>query len=351
MKPQSDVPTMSPDLTLGPVHLTVADLDRSIDFYERAIGLRLRQRTSNMAMLGAGENDLLGLHAVPGARPSQGYSGLFHFALLVPERADLARWLAHAVGDDVHLTGMADHFVSEAIYLDDPDGHGIEIYWDRPRAEWEGRVAERMTTLPLDIEDLLNELGGSAGFGGGEVDEVGAVDEVGVGEADSAEGGESQLGDGAFLAPTGTTMGHVHLRVSDIAASIAFYRDVLGFDLMATFGARAAFLSAGGYHHHIGANTWGSAGAGQAPDGVATLRHMTIRLPTSAEMDRVAERAAAAGHVGEAVDLEAISGEVDDLAAVDVGADAYDGIAGEAVDGGLLLRDPSGNGLHFVAES
>lgn len=311
MSPRSDVPTMSPDLTLGPVHITVADLDRSIDFYERAIGLRLRNRAPDQAMLGAGESDLLGLHAVPGARPSHGYSGLFHFALLVPERADLARWLAHAVSDGVHLTGMADHFVSEAIYLDDPDGHGIEIYWDRPREVWAGRVAERMTTLPLDVEDLLNEL----------------------------DGDDSQLGDGAFLAPTGTLMGHVHLRVSDIAASTAFYRDVLGFDLMASFGSQAAFLSAGGYHHHIGANTWGSAGAGQSPDGVATLRHMTLQLPTSAEVERVAERAAAAGYVGEAVDVGATGGE----------ADHREAIAGNAISGGLLLRDPSGNGLHFVA--
>src|SRR5918911_4120230 len=143
---------------MGPVHLTVADLERSLDYYRRAIGLDVIDRSAGRASLGANSNELLVLTEEPGARPDDGHTGLYHFALLVPERADLARWLAHAARDRVRLVGLSDHFVSEAIYLSDPDGHGIEIYWDRPRHAWEGQVAERMTTLPLDVNSLLGEL-------------------------------------------------------------------------------------------------------------------------------------------------------------------------------------------------
>src|SRR3954463_10739916 len=144
---------------VGPVHLSVTDLARSIDYYESAIGLRVHRREDDRVALGAGGEDLLVLREEPGARPATGYSGLYHFALLVPERVDLARGLAHAAREQVPLVGMSDHFVSEAIYLSDPDQHGIEVYWDRPREVWEGQVAERMTTLPLDVNDLVGELG------------------------------------------------------------------------------------------------------------------------------------------------------------------------------------------------
>jgi catechol 2,3-dioxygenase len=193
-----------------------------------------------------------------------GYTGLYHFALLMPERADLARWLAHAARDRVPLTGLSDHVVSEAIYLSDPDGHGIEIYQDRPRETWEGLVAARMTTLPLDVDALLGELADPA--------------------SEPFEG-----------LPAGTLMGHVHLKVAEIADTVGFYRDVLGFGLMAQLGGQAAFLGAGGYHHHIGANTWESQGAPAAPEGSAALRHATIVLPSADERERVLARAAAAG--------------------------------------------------------
>ena len=161
----------------------------------------------------------------------------------MPQRRALAAWLAHAGRDRIPLQGLSDHFVSEAIYLGDPDGHGIEIYADRPRETWEGQV-ERLTTLPLDVGDLL-----------GELDEP-----------------ETEPFDGL---PAGTAVGHVHLRVARIPESIAFYRDTLGFDLMATYGDQAAFLAAGGYHHHVGANTWQSAGraASSGGDGAAPARH------------------------------------------------------------------------------
>jgi catechol 2,3-dioxygenase len=228
---------------MGPVHLSVSDLARSLDYYENTIGLPVRGRDDGRVSLG-GDEDLLVLVEEPGARSARGHTGLFHFALLVPERADLARWLAHAARDRVPLTGASDHVVSEALYLRDPDEHGIEIYADRPREQWEGRVAERMTTLPLDLEDLLTE------------------------------------DDGAFEGlPAGTVMGHVHLCVRAMPETVAFYRDALGFDLVAAIGDQAAFLSAGGYHHHVGANTWESAGAPPAPPGTARLLRATIVVP------------------------------------------------------------------------
>jgi catechol 2,3-dioxygenase len=199
---------------------------------------------------------------VPGAKPSTRETGLYHFALLVPDRASLARWLAHAARDRVPLTGLSDHDVSEAIYLSDPDLHGIEIYADRPRELWEGHVMERLTTKPLDVESLLGEL-----------------------DDPQAEPFDGQ--------PDGTTMGHVHLRVSDVPETVAFYRDRLGLDLMAQLGPTAAFLSAGGYHHHIGANTWESRGAGPAPAGSAALRHATVVFPDSASRDEAAARVGA----------------------------------------------------------
>jgi catechol 2,3-dioxygenase len=282
----SSAPTdaeISARTVLGAVELGVADLDRSLPFYETAVGLKTLRREGGRAALGTDRRELLVLTEEPGARPGHGHTGLYHFALLVPERRDLARWLAHAAQDQVPLTGLSDHFVSEALYLRDPDGHGIEIYWDRPRESWEGQVGERMTTLPLDVDSIL-----------GELDDPGA----------RFEG----------LA-AGTIMGHVHLKVASVQETIAFYRDVLGFGLMAELGDQAAFLSAGGYHHHIGANTWESAGAGPPPEGSAALRHATVVLPDATARERVLGRLAAAG-----VEVERIGGD-------------------------SLVRDPSGNAL------
>jgi catechol 2,3-dioxygenase len=273
---------------MGAVHLTVADLERSLDYYGRRIGLALLRREDGEASLGAGDTELLRLVEEPGARPAVRHTGLFHYALRVPERADLARWLAHAAHDHVPLLGMSDHFVSEALYLADPDGHGIEIYRDRPREVWEGRVGVRMTTEPLDVADLL-----------GELEDPAAAPFDGL--------------------PAGTDMGHVHLQVADVSEAVSFYRDVLGFDLMAELFGSAAFFGAGGYHHHVGANVWHSRGASPPPPGTAALRHATITLPDAAERDRVAARVA------------------------DAGRDP------EARPDGVLVRDPSGIGLLLTA--
>jgi catechol 2,3-dioxygenase len=227
----------------GPVHLTVSDLPRSLEYYQQTIGLSVLERENGRASLG-GDDELLVLVEEPGATSARGHTGLFHFALLVPERRDLARWLGHATRHDVPLTGASDHAVSEALYLRDPDEHGIEIYADRPRETWEGRVGEKLTTLPLDVGDLVT------------------------------------LDDGAFDGlPAATTIGHVHLCVRDIPETLAFYRDTIGFDVTAAVRTQAVFLSAGGYHHHVGANTWESAGAPPAPPGTARLLRATFVVP------------------------------------------------------------------------
>jgi catechol 2,3-dioxygenase len=266
--------------TVGPVELGVADLGRSLTYYTQAIGLRVLAEGGGRATLGVGDLPLVRLVEVPGASPAPRATGLFHLALLVPDRPSLARWLAHATRTRVPLQGASDHFVSEAIYLGDPDGHGIEVYRDRPREHWEGQVA-RMSTLPLDAADLMGELDDPA--------------------TEPFEG-----------LPAGTTMGHIHLQVRDVPEAIGFYRDVVGLDLMATYGPQAAFLSAGGYHHHVGANTWNSQGSGPAPEGAATLRHATLVLPDADALGDVLERLAAAG-------VEVVERE-----------------------GGRLVRDPSG---------
>lgn len=250
---------LSPSTTVGAIHLTVSDLERSLRYYRTAVGLDLYEHGGGRASLGAGGRELLVLVEQAGARPVPGATGLYHFALLVPERLDLARWLAHAGRDRVPLVGLSDHFVSEALYLSDPDRHGIEIYWDRPREVWDGQVASRLTTMPLDVDSLFGELQDPA--------------------AEPFDG-----------LPAGTRMGHVHLKVASIPETVAFYRDVLGFGLMAQLGEQAAFLSAGGYHHHLGANTWESARGTPPPPGSAALRQATIVLADAEEQDRVVRR-------------------------------------------------------------
>ena len=246
---------ISPDTRMGVVELSVSDLDRSLAYWQDAIGLRVLSRENGTAELGV-DTPLVRFVEEPGARSAAGFTGLFHVALLVPDRPSLGRFLAHAAREQIPLTGLSDHAVSEAIYLRDPDNHGIEIYADRPRELWEGQVSTRMTTIPLDTDSLLAD----------------------VGEAESDD------------LPDGTTVGHVHLCVRDVDEMVGFYRDRLGMGLTAQLGDQAAFLSAGGYHHHLGGNTWESRGAEPAPEGTARLLSFTIVLPDAEEVARVAER-------------------------------------------------------------
>lgn len=246
-----------PDTRWGHVHLTVSDLERALSFYESSLGFRTQRREGNTAFLGAGRDPLLALTEDRQARPRGRATGMYHFAILVPSRLDLAYVLRNMAAHDLDL-GFGDHYVSEAIYLSDPDGNGIEIYRDRPRNEWpyrQGRLV--MGTEMVDVQGLLGEL---------------------QGQPDKWEGLDSQ-----------TVLGHMHLQVARLAAAEAFYRDVIGFDVTVNLGT-ASFLSAGGYHHHMGINTWGTAGAPPPPEGAIGLRYAALVLPNVEALHQVAVR-------------------------------------------------------------
>ena len=281
---------IDPATTLGPVRLTVSDLERSRAFYERAIGLQANELDDGTLGLGVtGEPAVIELRGDSRApRLNRRATGLYHLAILVPTRRDLAFALARLGHTHWPLDGASDHLVSEALYLSDPDGNGIEIYRDRPRSEWR-RVGDQlqMSTLPLDLDSLLGELRGAT---------------------------ELQV-----RAPAGTRIGHVHLQVSDLAPAEAFYHGLLGFDVMVRGYPGALFVSAGGYHHHIGLNTWHSAGAAAPPAGSVGLRSFTIELPDQRGLEHVLARIEAAG--------SPVTRE----------------------PGGALVRDPFGNGVVLTA--
>jgi catechol 2,3-dioxygenase len=256
--------SIHPDTVMGTVHLAVSDLGRSLVYYQDNIGLTLQRQDDNVARLGVKGRELLRLTEKPGARLAQRVTGLYHFALLLPSRLDLARILSHFVSSETPLGGFADHDVSEAIYLSDPDGHGIEIYRDRSRQEWHYDGDQlRITTERFDAEGVLEEL-------------------------HDADGSWEGL-------PDATIMGHTHLHVADIPAAEHFYVDVLGFDLIARYGLGAIFLSAGGYHHHLGLNTWAGQGAPPPPPEALSLNWYEIRLPDVSALADVMKRISAAG--------------------------------------------------------
>jgi len=259
--------SIHPDTTVGLLSLTVSDLTRSLTFYTEALGFEVLEQEGTEATLGAAGTPLLLLSEQSGAAPwprdRQSHAGLYHFAILMPTRADLGRWLGHWLQLGFPLPGQGDHLVSEALYLEDPDGHGIEIYRDRPRDQWQwidGQV--RMAANPVDIQGML---------------------------AEAAQARDPWEG-----LPAGTTLGHVHLQVGDITQAESFYHDLLGFDIVAQMPT-ALFISAGGYHHHLGMNTWHSRGAGAAPQGTAGLRFFTIDLPSEDARREVVARIEAAG--------------------------------------------------------
>ncbi len=284
---------------MGPVHLRVADMDRAFGFYRDVLGLQPQPQASNadtVTLHGLDGRALLVLSAAPNARSRPPRStGLYHFAILVPDRASLGATLRRLLDTRYPLQGASDHGVSEALYLADPDGNGIEIYRDRPRAEWPFEDGElSMVTESLDAEAVLAESGGEW------------------------EG-----------LPRGTRMGHIHLQVRDLAEAEDFYTRGLGLDLMQRYPsaaaargrASAAFLSAGGYHHHVGVNTWASAGAASPPPDSVGLEHFTLLLPDMAALEATRTRLEAAG------------------ARVELHEDA------------LLVRDPSGNAVRLEVGS
>jgi catechol 2,3-dioxygenase len=267
---------IDPRAAIGEVHLTISDLDRSLRFYQTHLGFTVHQRDDAKARLGADGLDLLVLSQSETALRVRGTTGLYHFAILVPSRADLARALRRLVDTDTVMQGAADHGVSEALYLADPDGNGIEVYRDRPRAEWPyagGALA--MGADPLDLDTLLAESSGLPR------------------QSSPVYLGATAGGDNAGLA-AGTTIGHVHLHVSRLPEAEHFYVNVLGFALTQRYGRSALFVSAGGYHHHIGLNTWAGVGAPPPPPGAIGLRHFTARLPDAGAVSAVVDRLRAA---------------------------------------------------------
>jgi catechol 2,3-dioxygenase len=254
------------DTSVGGVKLQIADLGRSMDFYTKVLGLRLISKKSGFAALGAEDSDdpLVELHEAKGVRPvpRRGLLGLFHFAILLPDRAALGRFLTHLAELGVQA-GTSDHFVSEAAYLQDPDNLGIEVYCDRARSEWreeDGQLS--MSTVPMNVRAVM-----------------------------AAAGGEPWSG-----MPPGTSMGHLHLHVGDLDEGSRFYHDALGLDKVVWNYPGALFLSAGGYHHHLGTNTW-ARGAEKPGANDARLLEWHLRLQTAEEVELAARSLANAGSV------------------------------------------------------
>lgn len=281
-KPQTRPISLPEQTRLGYVQLVVPDLKRSLAFYQDVLGFQIHRTKKNVAHLGAGAEDILVLTENPDATMPRRATGLYHFAILTPSRFELARALRNFIQHDIELA-FGDHIVSEAIYFSDPDGNGIEVYRDRPRSEWYDKNGNFvMGTLPVDVRGVLSELDN---------------------ETDVWQGLHRD-----------TVLGHMHLKIANVNREAAFYRDVIGFDEMANMGS-AAFVSAGGYHHHLGMNNWESANAVPPPPDAAGLQYFTLILPNADELTRVTNRVLQAG------------------------------VALDETDAGLLVRDRSHNGM------
>lgn len=279
-----------PRSEIGLVQLKISNMETSLRFYQEVIGLKLVRREGAIAELSAD-----GVHPLVVLEENQLFqkqrnrrtSGLYHFAILLPDRQSLGIALRNLIRHQIPV-GQGDHLVSEALYLDDPDGNGIEIYADRPRDTWKrdehGGII--MTTDPVDVSGLMA-----------------------ISEGISWQG-----------MPAGTKIGHIHLHVGDLHIAEHFYCDIIGFDRITTYGDAALFISAGGYHHHIGLNTWAGKGAPPAPEQAAGLRYYSILIPEEASLQEILNR------------LEA------------------EGIAFAKLEGqqGAALKDPFGNGIELV---
>jgi catechol 2,3-dioxygenase len=240
---------------IGAVALTVSNLKRSLRFYQNTIGLKVRRQEGNRAVLGVEDAEFLTLIEDPDARPVEYEKGLYHFAIVVPTRLALAQALMYYAQTRTAVQGLSEHYVSESVYLGDPDEHGVEIYRDRPREEWEYPDGElKIGTVTLNTDAILHEL-------------------------DSTRPGWRGL-------PAGTRMGHIHIHALHVPTSETFYTDVLGFDIVTRFRSFISMLSAGGYHHHIAC----AMGSGfPSPDALG-LQWYTIQLPNAEERDKVIER-------------------------------------------------------------
>jgi len=256
-------PGLPAALRLGPVHLTVTDLDRSVAFYQEALGLRVHRHDAGEAHLGDGELTTLILVEEPQARRPGRTAGLFHYALLFPAREELARAAVRLSVARAPIQGASDHGTHEAIYLADPDGNGIELAADRPRDRWPTPEEEFSAggPRPLDFDALLASIAGEV-----------PTPQVGP----------------------GLRTGHLHLHVGDIGRGLAFYRDLIGFEVWWVMPS-AAFVAAGGYHHHLGFNTWRGEGVPAAPEGTVGLREWTVELPRTADVAAVRARLEHAG--------------------------------------------------------
>jgi catechol 2,3-dioxygenase len=251
---------------LGRVSLQVASLERSLDYYERVLGFRVVERGEGSAFLAAEGDDtvLVELHERAGARPvaKRGHLGLYHFAILLPDRAALGRFVAH-LSNVREPAGASDHLVSEALYLRDPDGLGIEVYADRPRSSWKRQGQQLlMATEPLNLGGLVRAAGDQEWSG----------------------------------MPAGTVIGHVHLHVGDIGAASDFFHRALGLDQVVWSYPGALFLSAGGYHHHLGLNTWAGADAAPPTEEEARLLFWEIVLPAAADVEAAVASLEGAGY-------------------------------------------------------
>lgn len=249
-------------MRIGKVKLKVRDLDAVSGYYRSVMGLEEIARDDRKATLGKGETPLLVLEADPALAPGdRRHAGLFHTAFLMPTRADLARWAGHIAETGMRILGASDHIVSEAFYLADPEGNGIEVYADCPVAQWlDAKGNIQMTTERLDVQDLLA-----------------------AGEGTSWSG-----------FPEKGSIGHVHLQVGDTADANGFYRDILGFDIAADYPG-ASFYGSGGYHHQLAGNVWNSRGAARRPQGMAGLDAVEIVVRDEADIAAIVARAEQAG--------------------------------------------------------
>ena len=287
----SDRPTETASLSptapmqIGLVALNVQNLDGVSDYYRRIIGLEVIATDGATQRLAAGGNTVLELRGTAGLSPRDPRSaGLFHTAFLMPSRGDLGAWLRHVASSRLPVAGASDHAVSEAIYLSDPEGNGIEVYCDRPRATWPSSAAGiEMPTEALDVQDLLAE--------------------------DAARPWRG--------APPGMIVGHLHLQTGRLTAAEAFYKDVLGFDVTCRYPG-AVFYGAGGYHHQLATNMWNSRGAGAIAPKTTGLVGYEIILDTLAQRNEITARAAETG------------------------------LATAAVGGVIVVTDPSGLGISLT---